>query len=174
MSEQARTLHDGEFLKLLRIEHWEYVQRQRAKGAGFIVATTAADELLLVEQYRWPMRRRVIELPAGIIGDSADTAEESVELSALRELEEETGYRGKQAQILCSGPVASGMTSELGYFTRVSELERVHAGGGVDGEDIMVHVVPVAEVPRWLLAREAEGLQVDPRIYIALYFIQNP
>lgn len=167
----VRVLHEGEFLRLLRDAHWEYVQRQHATGAGFIIALTAERELLLVEQLRLPLRRRVIELPAGIIADSAATAGESVQASALRELEEETGYRGSRAQIVCHGPVAAGMTSEIGWFTRVHDLQRVGDGGGVEGEDITVHRVSLSQVDAWLADRQADGILVDPRIFIALYFL---
>lgn len=165
-----RTLHDGQFLKLLRDGHWEYVRRQRASGAGFVIAITEARELVLVEQFRVPLRRRVIELPAGIIGDSAATAGESAEASSLRELEEETGFRGREAHLVCHGPVAAGMTDEIGYFTRVTGLQRVGSGGGVEGEDITVHVVPIAGIESWIAAQEARGLLVDSRIFVALYF----
>jgi ADP-ribose pyrophosphatase len=169
-----RTLHDGQFLKLLRDRHWEFVRRQRASGAGFVVAITRARELVLVEQDRIPLRRRVIELPAGIIADSEATQGESVELSALRELEEETGFRAREAKLLCHGPVAAGMTDEIGYFTQVSGLERVSSGGGVDGEDITVHVVPIAGIETWLAKQAARGVLLDPRIYVALYFASRP
>ncbi|MGQ0501535.1 MAG: NUDIX hydrolase [Panacagrimonas sp.] len=168
-----RTLHDGEFLKLLRDGHWEYVRRQRSTGAGFIIAVTPQDELVLVEQFRIPLQRRVIELPAGIIADSEATADESVETSALRELEEETGFLGSHARILCSGPVAAGMTNEIGYFTEVTALTRTGPGGGVDGEDISVHVVPLTGIHDWLTQQAARDVMIDPRIFIALHFVER-
>lgn len=168
-----QVLHEGQFLRLLRDGHWEYVARRRSTGAGFIVATTDARELILVEQYRAPMRARTLELPAGIIADSVATQDETVEASALRELEEETGFRGTAARILTTGPVAAGLASEMGYFVRVSGLSRVHAGGGVDGEDIRVHLAPLGGVDAWLREREADGLLIDPRIYAALYFLSR-
>ena len=169
-SDTPRTLHDGQFLKLLRDGRWEYVKRQRASGAGFIVAVTEAHELILVEQYRVPLRKRVIELPAGIIGDGEMTQDESAATSALRELEEETGYSGTATRALCHGPVAAGMTDEIGYFTQVTGLHRVSQGGGVEGEDIAVHVIPIAGIEAWLDAQAARGVLIDSRIFVALYF----
>lgn len=167
----AEVLHEGRFLRLLRRAHWEFVQRVRSRGAGFILAVTPARELILVEQYRYPLDARCIELPAGIIADSAALADESVEASALRELEEETGFRARQAQIVFAAPTAPGMSSEPSYFVLADELERVAAGGGVDDEDIQVHLVPLDEVDAWLDARRAAGLQVDARVLAALYLL---
>lgn len=171
MSEHIRTLHHGEFLRLLRDRHWEYVERVSARGAAAMLAITGARELVLVEQYRIPLHARTLELPAGIIGDSAALRDESIEESALRELLEETGYQGSAAQLICRGPTAPGMTSEFSNIVYVSGLQQVHAGGGVDGEDITVHVVPLDQVHDWLERKRAEGLLIEPRIYAGLYFL---
>ena len=88
-----RILHEGEFLRLKRRDHWEYVERANARGAVVIVALTADDELLLVEQPRLPLQANVIELPAGLVGDIAGAEDEDLEIAGMRELEEETGYR---------------------------------------------------------------------------------
>ncbi|HET8881764.1 MAG TPA: NUDIX hydrolase [Solimonas sp.] len=166
-------LHRGRFLRLVRDRHWEYVARVNSSGAGFIAALTDAGEVVLVEQYRVPLRARTIELPAGMIGDEDAFRDESIEASTLRELEEETGFRGTDAQILMSGPVAAGLTSEMLHLVRIRGLQRVGAGGGVDGEDITVHLVPLAEVDGWLRAKSADGLLIEPRIYAALYFLSR-
>ncbi|NKF22266.1 NUDIX hydrolase [Solimonas marina] len=167
------TLYRGKFLALQRDRHWEYVSRVNSSGAGFIAALTDAGELLLVEQYRLPLHARTIELPAGMIGDEVGLEHESVEASTMRELEEETGYRGTQAQVLLSGPVAAGMTSEMLHLVRIRGLTQVGAGGGVAGEDITVHRVPLAEIDGWLRGKATEGLLIEPRIYAALYFIHR-
>lgn len=170
---EIRTLFQGEFLRLRRDRHWEYVERVNSSGAVHIVALTAAGELLLVEQYRIPVHARCIELPAGIIGDEAAHRGESAEASALRELLEETGYQGQSARLLCRGPNAPGLTSEFSNLVGVSDLTKIHAGGGVGGEDITVHTVPLAGVDKWLNRKQAEGLLIEPRIYAGLYFVAN-
>ena len=168
-----RLLFDGEFLKLLRVDHWEFVRRPRSKGAGFIIACTAQDELILVEQYRYPVNRHCIELPAGIIADSVALADETVEQSALRELEEETGFRGQRAEVLLAGPTACGMSAEMSYFVHVQDLQRIGPGGGVDDEAIQVHLVPLSGIDAWLRERMAAGQLVDPRIHTALYLLMR-
>ena len=47
----------------------------------------------------------------------------------------------------------------------------VGGGGGLKGEDIQVHEVPVEKVPKWLRDKEKEGAAVDPKIYSGLYFL---
>lgn len=168
---QPESLHRGRFLELLKDGKWEYVQRVNARGAVFVLAVTDANELVLVEQYRVPVQERTLELPAGIYGDGESADGETAEQCALRELEEETGYRGAAAEVLLTGPVAPGLTSEIMYLVRVTGLTRVHAGGGVAGEAITVHAVPLADVRGWLERKRGEGFQVEPRIYVALYLL---
>src|ERR1039458_2208649 len=86
------TLHTGKFLALIKEGHWEYVDRVKAKGVAIIVAVTAEQNILLVEQYRIPVHARTIELPAGIIGDEPGSTNETNAEAARRELLEETGY----------------------------------------------------------------------------------
>lgn len=164
------TLHRGRFVELLKDGRWEFVSRVNAQGAVFVLAATPQDELVLVEQYRVPLQARCIELPAGMIGDEEHLKDEEIEASALRELEEETGFHGRHTRTLLSGPVAAGLTSEQLHLIEISGLTRVHDGGGVDGEDIVVHRVPLAEVHDWLEQKRAAGFQIEPRIYAGLYF----
>jgi ADP-ribose pyrophosphatase len=170
---QPESLHRGRFLELLKDGKWEYVQRVNAHGAVFVLAVTDANELVLVEQYRVPVQERTLELPAGIYGDEESAHDETAEQCALRELEEETGYRGKVAKVVLTGPVAPGLTSEKMFLVRVAGLTQVHAGGGVAGEEITVHAVPLKGIAGWLERKRAEGFQVEPRIYAALYLLGN-
>ena len=170
---QIEILHEGRFLRLLRDGRWEYVARTNAKGAAFIAAVTDDDELVLVEQLRVPLQAQSIELPAGIIGDEAAHADEAFEAAALRELEEETGFRAGRIEHILTGPTAPGMSSELLHFYVARQLRRVHAGGGVDGENITVHRVKIDEATDWLMAQMAAGKRVDPRVFVGLWFTRR-
>lgn len=169
------TLYRGDFLALYRDGHWEYAGRVNARGAAFVLALTAARELVLVEQYRVPLRAACIELPAGIVGDKAGGADESAAATALRELEEETGFVGDHAELLLRGPTAPGLSSELIDLYLVRDARRVGPGGGApdEGEDITVHVVPLDQVHAFLQAQAAAGKCIEPRIYAGLWFAES-
>lgn len=162
-----QTLAIGRFLALRKRGRWEFVERVNAYGAAVVIALTDADELVLVEQYREPLRARCIENPAGLAGDQP--GEEDMLSAARRELLEETGFEAGRVELIMTGPSAPGMASELLSFVRATGLRRVHAGGGDGSEDITVHVVPMAQAPAFLAKRLARGLHVDPRVYAALF-----
>jgi ADP-ribose pyrophosphatase len=159
----------GHHLGLKETDGWEYAFRTDSSGVVVLVPVTNAEELVLVEQYRAPVGGRVIELPAGLVGDAGDT-QEDFETAAQRELLEETGFEAGSLEELLIGPVSPGMVSEIIniYFAR--DLERVGPGGGDESEDITVHVVPLAEADAWLAARQAEGLMVDHKVYAGLFW----
>ncbi|MGH8273240.1 MAG: NUDIX hydrolase [Gammaproteobacteria bacterium] len=163
-------LHEGEYLRLLRRGHWEYAERTNAWGVAVIVAVTAADELLLVEQYRYPVARRVIELPAGLVGDLA--ADEPLTEAAKRELLEETGYAAGEIEIVCEGPVTAGLSNEVTTFCIARKLKHSGPGGGDASEDITVHKVLLTEIDAWLATRPAE-VAVDPKIHIGLRLLEH-
>ena len=170
MSNHSETLHAGRFVHLKRRQGWEYAERVNVPGIALIVAVTDAGELVLNEQFRIPVQRRVIELPAGLVGDQPDCAGEALAEGARRELLEETGFAADQMAYLSAGPPSAGITNEILTLFRATGLRRVAAGGGVDGEGIQVHLVPLDQVPAWLRQREAEGCLIDPKVFIGLYF----
>ena len=74
-----------------------------------IAAVTDDERLSLVEQYRIPMQCRVLDLPAGLVGDDPGTAGEAMIDAARRELFEETGYEGTDWHFAVSGPASPGL-----------------------------------------------------------------
>ena len=163
-------MHTGKFLALIQEGHWEYVNRVNATGAALILAVTAEQKILLVEQYRIPVHARTIELPAGIIGDEPGRTNESQAEAARRELLEETGYAAERVERLTSGPGCSGLTSERATMFRASGLSRAGKGGGVAHEDIVVHEIPLGEVVAWLETKASTGVLIDPKVYAGLFF----
>ena len=61
-----------------------------------------------------------------------------------------------------------GMVSEGFTLLRAEGLERVGDGGGVEGEDIVVHRVALADVPAFVEAKRAEGCAIDVKLLVLL------
>ncbi|MBI2215525.1 MAG: NUDIX hydrolase [Acidobacteria bacterium] len=163
-----KILHSGSHLDLVERNTWEFVQR-RCSGVVAVVAITAAGELILIEQYREALRSKVVELPAGLVGDGEGDDREDFAGAARRELVEETGFDCDEMERIGRGPSSSGLTDEVIDFFRASAVRRIHEGGGVGDEEITVHLVPLVEVRNWLAAKEANGYLVDPKIAAGLW-----
>ena len=98
----VETLYDGQWLRMKRRGHWEYAERSHGNGmAVIIIAATPDDRVLFVEQYRVPLGKRTIEMPAGLVGD--DHAHDTLESAARRELIEETGWEPGTVFVLDNG-----------------------------------------------------------------------
>lgn len=169
---EPRLIHDGKFLRMLQRGTWEYVERAHAGGlAAIIIAVTPEDKVLFVEQFRVPLQAPTIEMPAGLVGDVH--VAESIEISAIRELEEETGWTADHAQVLMIGPTSSGMSSEKIAFVRATGLRRVGPGGGDGDEDITVHEIPRQRAAAWLVEKMAEGYELDAKLWAGLWMIDH-
>src|SRR3954467_3378014 len=107
----ATILYDGKHIQLVKQANWEFAKRKNLTGIVGIVAVTDDGKLVLVEQFRPPVGKRVIELPAGLAGDSGGTEGEDLAVAAKRELLEETGYEAKQWTRLVDGAASAGMTN---------------------------------------------------------------
>ncbi|WP_129792307.1 NUDIX hydrolase [Sphingosinicella sp. CPCC 101087] len=163
--EPEETVWQGRFIAAKRRGKWEYVSRTRGITAAVILAVDGSD-VILVEQYRVPLGTRCLELPAGLIGDDEDG--EEAEAAAIRELEEETGYRAERMVDLGRFHASPGMSSEGFHLMRAEGLTRVGDGGGVPGENIVVHRVPLAEVAAFAAAKRAEGCAMDVKMLLLL------
>lgn len=159
------TMWEGRYIVAKREGQWEYVSRARNIEAAVILAIDDG-HVLLVDQYRVPLKAKCLELPAGLVGD--DTTGEAVEIAAIRELEEETGYRAAQMTSLGRFFSSPGMVSESFTLLRAEGLEKVSDGGGVEGEGITVHRVPLTDIAGYVAARRAEGFAIDVKLLLLL------
>ena len=159
---------EGRFIVAKTRGRWEYVGRSRNIRAAVILAVDEHDRVILVEQFRVPLGRPCIELPAGLIGDEAGSEDEAAETAAARELEEETGYRPGRIEALGEFFSSPGMVSESFTLYRAHDLEKVSEGGGVDGEGITVHHVPLADIAAFIADWRNKGHAVDVKIMMLL------
>jgi ADP-ribose pyrophosphatase len=162
------TLYESKWLGLYRIGHWDFVRRPHSDACVGILAVTDNNEIVLVEQFRIPVGKRVVEIPAGLVGDEPEHRGESLADTAARELMEETGHRATEIRPILSSPTSAGMTPEFTHLFLATGLSRETEGGGVSGEDITVHHVPLAELRNFLEGKLSEGLAVDFKIHASL------
>jgi ADP-ribose pyrophosphatase len=156
----------GKYLEVHKEGTWEYAARRSRMGAAVILAITDAREIVLVEQFRAAHGRPCIELPAGLIGDT--DADDTPAAAAARELFEETGFEAANWQDFGVFATSPGMSSEMFQLFNATGLARTGAGGGIDNENITVHVVPLAGMVGFIAAQRAAGHIIDCRLAMAL------
>lgn len=171
--DELRILGEGNWVRLVSNRGWEYAERINSRGVVVILGVTEDDELILVEQYRPAVRARVIETPAGLIGDVAGSENEDPAQAARRELIEETGFEASRLEHLMECPSSPGTLAETFHFYRAHGLRRVSDGGGDESEDITVHLVRRSRVPTFLKEQQNQGKQVDTKVFAALYLLEQ-
>ena len=157
----------GKFITTRKRGKWEYVSRARGIQAAVILAVDDG-HVLLVDQYRVPLGRRCIELPAGLVGDDDDKTGEDPAKAGARELEEETGYRAERMEVVGEFWSSPGMVSESFTLLRAHGLTKVGEGGGVAGEDIIVHRVPLSGIADAIAGWRAQGYAIDVKMLMLL------
>jgi ADP-ribose pyrophosphatase len=167
-NEEEQIRWAGRFITAKTRGKWEYVARSRGIRAAVILAIDDDDHVLLVEQYRVPLGKPCLELPAGLIGDDDGAAGEDAAAAAARELEEETGYLAARMEVLGEFYSSPGMVSESFTLLRAHGLTRTGPGGGTEGEDITVHRVPLSGFAEFVDEARQRGLGIDVRLLMLL------
>ena len=156
----GETLYEGKVITL-RVEEVELPDGKTATrelikhpGAVAIIPVTEEGKLVLVEQYRKALERSLIEIPAGKIDPGEEPA-----VTAVRELEEETGYGAKEFSYVQSFATSPGFADEIIHLYLARGLYPIDNPGAGD-EDEFIELLEVT-------IEEAEEMVVSGKIFDA-------
>jgi ADP-ribose pyrophosphatase len=123
-------------------------------GAVAVIAITSENKILMVEQYRKALERSLVEIPAGKLEKG-----EAPEYTAMRELEEETGYTADKLELIQSFSTSPGFADEVVHLYSATGLKKSTSEALLD-EDEFVELMEVS-------LQEAEEMVKNQRIYDA-------
>ena len=168
---EAKTLGQGRWLSLQEIYYqdrhgkeksWECVRRVAGRGAASIIATVermGTPHVVVVKQFRPPVKGFILEFPAGLID-----AREGAEATAHRELAEETGYRGETVE---TGPFvynSPGLSDERTALVRIAASSQDKTSFDTE-EDIEVLTLPLRGLKARLLEEAEKGILLDAKLW---------
>lgn len=157
----------GKYVRVLKRANWEYASRANDINAVVILAEYEG-KVILIDQPRVAPDCRCVELPAGLVGDH--DADATPETTAVKELEEETGFTCERVERLGEYYASPGMLAESFILVRAHGVRKIGKGGGDEHEDINVHLVPRAEIPNFVEQKRAEGFGIDVKLLLFLNF----
>lgn len=163
---KSERIYEGKIVNL-RIDTVELPDKKYSKreivehpGAVGIIPITEDGSIILVEQYRKPVEKKLIEIPAGKIEINEEPKE-----TAIRELIEETGYKAGKMEYILEFYTSPGFTNEKIYLFLATELEYVEENPGED-EYIQVKKTPIEK----LVDMIDKGEIIDSKTIISIYF----
>jgi ADP-ribose pyrophosphatase len=152
----------GKYIRVMTRGGWEYVERCGGVEAVVILAEHEG-KIILIEQSRVPLGGRIsLELPAGLVGDEDD---KSVEETAVKELEEETGFTATRIERLGEFFSSPGMVAEGFHLVRA---HGVRPCGSPVEEGIEVHLVARERIAEFVAERRAAGVAIDVKLILLL------
>jgi ADP-ribose pyrophosphatase len=157
----------GNFVRAVQRGKWEYASRANDINAVVVIAEYEG-KVILIDQPRVGPDCRCVELPAGLVGDEDPNA--TPESTAIKELEEETGFTAEGVERLGEFYASPGMLSESFTLVRAHGVRKIGEGGGDENEDINVHLVERADIPNFVEQKRAEGFGVDVKLLIFMGF----
>ncbi len=132
-------------------------------GAVAVVPITAAGEVVLVRQYRYPVARALLEVPAGKL-DKGERPEDC----ARRELEEETGYQAGSLEHLATFFTAPGFSDEQMHLYAARDLRKTSQNTDQD-EFIDIEYYTPAQIRKLLADKEISDAKTLVGLLLAGY-----
>lgn len=131
-------------------------------GGVAVIAYKDKETILLVEQFRKPIEKNILELPAGKLEKGED-----IELCGIRELEEETGYKAKEFKYLGKIVSSPGFCDEYIYIYKADDLYKGEDNLGDEDEFISVKEMKVDKVKEMIKSGEI----IDAKTISAFMFL---
>jgi ADP-ribose pyrophosphatase len=156
----TKTIFEGKVIKVqvdeVILPDGKKATRELVKhpGAVAIIPITSDGKIVMVEQFRKPLERSIIEIPAGKLEPG-----EKPEFTAIRELEEETGYGAMDLDVIQSFATSPGFADEVIHLFVARNLFKIAQPASLD-EDEFVELLEVS-------IEEAEQLVAEQRIFDA-------
>ena len=141
---KTEKIYDGKIITLqvddVELPNGKTGKREIVKhpGAVAVIALTKENKIILVEQYRKALEKSIVEIPAGKIDKG-----EAPEATALRELEEETGYTTSKLEYVQSFATSPGFADEIIHLYFAKDIEKVESPLEMD-EDEFVELLHVS------------------------------
>ena len=161
---ESKPIFQGKIISLqvdtVRLPNRETATREIVRHPGAVAVVAIKDnKMLVVEQYRKALEKVQVEIPAGKLD-----AGEVPEAAALRELEEETGYRARSITHLQSFSTSPGFADEIIhlYFTDDLEKGQVHLD---EDEFLSCEAITLEQAQQYI----QEGRICDAKTLLAVY-----
>lgn len=160
---EEKELYKGNFLTFCERNGWEFVKRTKGTNGVMILPLTTDNCFVVVEEWREPIQKNVINFPAGVIEDG-----EGFAAAAERELLEETGYQMGGRDWFYTIATSAGITDEKLYVFPCYDCVKVSSGGGLseEGEHIKIHKVPFDCLFQWLKTKERNGCLIGASLWM--------
>ncbi|HLS60587.1 MAG TPA: NUDIX hydrolase [Virgibacillus sp.] len=145
----------------------EYSKRELVNhpGAVAVIAITKDNKIVFVEQYRKPLERSLVEIPAGKIEEDEQPA-----VTAIRELEEETGYTTNELTLVTSFFTSPGFADELVHIYLTDQIEKLDVPiEGDDDEFIEVMELSLSEAQKYVEDKRIH----DAKTNYAILYLQT-
>lgn len=167
---KSENIYDGCLLHVKRdtalLPNGEQATREWIKhpGASAVIPLLPTGEIILVRQYRYPVERVTLEIPAGKL----DSPDEDPYVCAVRELSEETGYTAKNIEKLTTIGTTVGFSNEM---IHIYKAEGLTSGEMHPDDDEFLNVVkmPLKEA----VAMVRDGRLFDAKSIVAILMLED-
>jgi ADP-ribose pyrophosphatase len=165
-------IHKGKIFSLwggqVALDNGEVAMREYIRHSGGVGIVPVVDgNVVLIEQFRISIERKLIELPAGRLEPNEDPMD-----CAVRELEEEIGYRANKLIPIASYFASVGNSNERMYLFLALDLEKTERRLEAD-ERIMEVVMSLETVREKLANQEFEDSKTIIGLREALAYLER-